>query len=90
MKKEWIAIVSQITDDFNKINQIECPHCGKCGIDYIYIGDGDTRVGFLQIWCYKCLKGIHVSRVVAPQSAKFVTFDTELKGIVPQFEFVED
>lgn len=27
---------------------------------------------------------------IKEQSAKFVTFDTELKGIVPQFEFVED
>lgn len=58
------------------MNQIKCPNCSECGIDYIYVGDVDTRIVFLQIWCNKCLKGIYVSRVVAPENAKFVTFDT--------------
>ena len=90
MKREWTRIIPQIIEDFDNINQIKCPNCKECGVDYTYIGDGNTRICFLQIWCNKCLKGIYVSRAVAPQNAKFVTFDTDLKGIVPKVEFVEE
>ncbi len=90
MKREWTRIISQVTENFDNKNQIKCPICGECAMDYIYVGDGNTRIGFLQIWCNKCLKGIYVSRAVAPLDAKFVTFDTDLKGVVPKYEFVED
>lgn len=90
MKSEWTRIISQITGDFDNINRIKCPNCRECAIDYIYIGDGNTRIGFLQIWCNKCLQGIYVSRAVAPPNAKFVTFDNNLKGIVPKVEFVQE
>ena len=89
MRNEWVQIVPQITEDADGINSIKCPNCEKYGIDYIYIGDEKTRVGFLQIWCSKCLKGICISRTVAPQNAKFVTFDTDLKNKVPPYDFVE-
>ena len=88
MKEEWIKIVPQIIEDLDKISQIRCPNCGKCGIDYMYTGDGNTRIGFLQIWCNKCLKGTYVSRAVAPLNAKFATFETDLKSMVPRFELV--
>lgn len=64
MKREWEKIVPQIIGHFDKINQVKCPNCGECGIDYIYIGDSNTRIGFLQIWYNQCLKGIYVSRGV--------------------------
>ena len=88
MKSAWERTISEILKDFNIINQIKCPSCGKCGMDYIYIGDGDTRIGFLQVWCNKCLRGFYVSRAAAPPNAKFVTFETDLKDIVPKIEFV--
>ena len=89
MKKEWVGIMSQITEDINLTNKIKCPNCGECGIEYTYVGDCNTRIGFLVIWCDKCLKGIHISRVVAPPTAKFVKFDSDLKSIIPKIEFVE-
>lgn len=89
MKREWIRIVPKITEDFDRINQIKCPNCGEYGIDYIYVGDGNTRIGFLQIWCRKCLKGIYVSRAAAPPNAKFVTFEADLKSVVPKYELVQ-
>lgn len=88
MKKEWIKIISQITDNIDNNNCMKCPVCGE-GIDYLYVGDGNTRIGFLQVWCNKCLKGVYVSRVVAPPNARFVTFDTDLKDVVPKYEFLE-
>ena len=44
----------------------------------------------MQIWCNKCLKGIYISRAVAPVNAKFVSFDEDLKKIVPNYEFLDD
>lgn len=93
MRKKWMKIVPQIInniENIKQINQIKCPNCGKNGIDYIYIGDEKTRLGYFQVWCNECLKGIYISRVLAPQNAKFITFDDNLHGIVPNFEFVED
>lgn len=90
MKREWIKIIPQITNDLISMNHIKCPNCGKHGIDYIYTGDEETRVGFLQIWCSKCLKGIYISRAVAPVNAKFVPFDTDLKDLIPKYDFVDD
>lgn len=46
MKQEWIKILTQITDNLDNVDQIKCPVCGEHGIDYIYIGDEGTRVGF--------------------------------------------
>ena len=89
MKKEWINIISQIAEDIDQISKIECPNCEECEIDYTYVGDGDTRIGFLLIWCNKCFKGIRISRAIAPVNAKFVTFKSNLKGIFPIVEFVD-
>lgn len=90
MRKEWERIIPQIVENVEDIDKIKCPNCKECGIDYMYIGDSHTRIGFLQIWCNKCLKGIYVSRAVAPLRVKFVTFDTDLKDLVPKFEFIEE
>lgn len=90
MKRDWIKIIPQITNNMSSMNPIKCPNCGKHGIDYIYIGDEETRVGFLQVWCSICLKGIHISRAVAPVNAKFVPFDTDLKDLIPKYDFVDD
>lgn len=90
MRNKWMHILMQLTTDFDRVNQINCPNCKECEIDYLYIGEASTRVGFLQVWCKKCLKGIYVSRAVAPQNAKFVTFDTDIKDLIPSYEFVDD
>lgn len=93
MRKKWLKIVPQIIDNIDNVhelNQIKCPNCSKHGIDYMYIGDEKTRIGFFQVWCNKCLKGIHISRALAPTNGKFITFDDNSQGIVPNFEFVED
>lgn len=90
MRKDWIKIVPQIIDNFDNIIQILCPNCKECEIEYLYIGDERTRVGFLQVWCNKCLKGIHISRAKAPQNAKFVTFDYDIDNMVPFYDEAED
>lgn len=93
MRKKWMKIVPQIMDNIDKvyiINQIKCPNCDKHGIDYMYIGDEETRIGYFNVWCNECLKGIHISRALAPTKAKFITFDDNLRGTIPNFQLVED
>lgn len=76
----------QIIDNLDNTSHIECPNCGKCGIEYLYTGDERTRIGFLQIWCSECLKGVHISRVETLRNAKFVSFDADLGDIVPKYD----
>lgn len=85
----WTRILAQIIPDFDKIDHVKCPNCEKYGLDYIYIGDGKTRIGYLQIWCNECLQGICVSRAAAPPNAKFATFESDVRRMVPEIEFVK-
>ena len=89
MKKEWIKIITQIAEMLES-NTLRCPNCGEHNIDYIYIGDEKTRIGFLQVWCNNCLKGISISRAVAPEKAKFLSFDVDTRGIIPEYDFIEN
>lgn len=90
MKKEWIKIIPQIIENLKSIEKIKCPNCGKCGIDYMYTGDENTRIGFLQIWCTKCFKGIYINRAIASPNSKFISFDSESKDLIQVYDFVED
>lgn len=90
MRKEWMKIVSRIANNMVDIQQMQCPNCGKHKIEYLYVGDEKTRIGYLQIWCNECLKGIYISRAKAPENARFISFEEDLKGIIPKYEFVED
>lgn len=90
MHEMWIQIVKNIAVKPYDIDELECPICkSKKTIDYLYVGDETTRVGYLMIWCGNCLKGTYVSRVIAPPNAKFITFNDEIKDIVPKYDFDE-
>ena len=55
--------------------EIECPHCRKRAVDYIYVGSQKDRIGYLLVWCNSCFKGTYISRVEAPENAKIITFE---------------
>jgi len=65
---------------------ISCPTCGQKRLEFRYIGDPSTRIGYVLLWCNACLHGISVSRVRAPESVVMGGFDDPhaLAG-VPQF-----
>lgn len=65
-----------------------CPTCGQQRVDYMYIGDAETRIGYLVIWCPACLHGVRMSRVRAPAGVHFMTFtdpDDAFVARVPTF-----
>jgi ribosomal protein S27E len=91
MFKKWLLISSMISKNIDGFSDIECPHCGKKELDYIYIGDEKERVGYFQVWCNNCLHGIYISRATIPKNAKMLSFDTDVKlsEIIPQYKRIE-
>lgn len=80
----WLHLVAEI----QLSKKVICPICNMPSIEYIYVGNKETRIGFLRLWCKDCLKGIHVSRVLIPENAKMIDFDEnphlpEFKQITP-------
>lgn len=93
MKKEkkynrWlIEVASKIANKERKVEQIMCPQCNEKCIDYLYIGDKKTRIGYLQVWCNNCLNGIYISRAAVPNGLKMISFEDTigLNGIIPHY-----
>jgi hypothetical protein len=85
--KRWL----DLGYDLSNKSKLQCPSCGKSTIDYQYVGDPETRIGYLDIWCAACLRGIHVSRVKVPKEASMLSFKTDLATVaarIPKFTWV--
>ena len=84
MFNEWLNIVKELPNT----EKLICPKCGENRIDFQYVGDKVTRIGYIDIWCKSCLHGIHISRTKIPIDATMISFE-EPKEIVieriPQF-----
>ena len=86
MRETWMKILPKLIDNLANPQEIQCPNCGEHGVEYLYIGDEKTRIGYFQVWCNKCLKGIYISRAKAPANARFVSFNHDLIGMIPKYE----
>ena len=90
MFNEWLELVKRVVDKTqdNKASSICCPNCESNSIDYQYVGDVATKVGYLDIWCKTCLNGIHISRIKVPENVDMLSFDTSPERIaerIPDF-----
>jgi hypothetical protein len=74
-----IAIGSGIDDSALPM----CPACAQQLVDYLYVGDAASRIGYLVVWCNACLKGTRISRAGAPIGAHFITFE-EADGTIAE------
>ena len=89
---DWLKIFKAIASSGGEAPDIACPECGESSVDYQYIGNTNTRIGYLRIWCPSCRKGVHLSRVKIPQGAQMLSFDAskdELDRRQPDFEELE-
>lgn len=84
MREKWYKLIDELTH----VELIKCPNCEKKGIDYLYIGDKETKIGYLQIWCNECKKGIYISRVKIPKNVRVVTFEESKKMKLPSYELL--
>jgi hypothetical protein len=89
MSNAWLELVKQISDEKHESkNSLICPKCGNSSMDYQYVGDTTTRIGYLVIWCKACLHGIHMSRTKAPVNASILPFNTSKEMLakrIPNF-----
>jgi len=86
----WIKVAATIAKESQEISNISCPHCKDKNLDYLYIGDEKTHIGYVQIWCNTCLTGINISRVKIPKEAKTISFDSgvDLEELIPKYNQV--
>lgn len=84
---DWIKLSSMISSAPPLNPTFNCPECHRNEIDFQYVGDSVTKIGFLDVWCKSCMKGIHISRVVIPKSANMLTFgEAGTKSRIPDFK----
>jgi hypothetical protein len=71
--------------------KLPCPSCGERAIDFQHVGDPATRIGYLDIWCASCLKGIHISRVTIPEDTPLLAIKDDAEKIaarIPTFTWI--
>lgn len=88
MFNQWLQLMKEITDQLPDPHLLTCPECGNQEIDFQYVGDPTTRIGYLDIWCQSCLHGIHLSRTRIPANATMISFDDSEEAIserIPNF-----
>ena len=90
MFKSWLYLIGEIEDNNYSAENVLCPKCKKKQIDYMYVGDSNTNIGYLSIWCNSCNKGVNMSRVMIPKGAKRLEFGNMegIKNNIPRFEQV--
>ena len=54
----WFKILLDIVDKKLDKALAKCPNCNQSAMDYQYIGDKETNIGYMLFWCNKCLNGI--------------------------------
>lgn len=50
----------------------DCPNCSAKKIDFQYVGNPSSRLGYLVIWCSACNHGTQISRVKIPEHVDFL------------------
>ena len=78
----WLNLVKDINNSLPEMLPLSCPVCNNSSIDFQYVGDVKTRIGYLDIWCTQCLNGIHISRTIIPENINILPFDTPKEEVL--------
>ena len=84
----WMYLVTDINNSLPNLPVLACRSCYRLGVDFQYVGDLQTRIGYMVIWCPFCLQGIHISRVSIPDQAQALAFNVSAEQIlnrIPNF-----
>lgn len=91
MFNDWLNLYKRIREGVTK-SELTCPECSSGGsVDFQYVGSAEKRIGYLDIWCTSCNKGVHFSRVSIPEGFSLISFDDPdqiLVARIPNFEQV--
>ena len=88
MFRDWLVIYKNIRESTVAKSECICPECGANTIDLQYVGDVKERIGYLDMWCATCNRGIHMSRVLIPEGASMISFDDPVEAVsarIPNF-----
>jgi hypothetical protein len=89
MFQDWLVMHKKLQDDTVVKSECICPECGARTIDLQFVGDVETRIGYLDMWCATCNRGIHMSRVLIPKGAPMISFGGSAEVVsarIPNFE----
>ena len=91
MFRDWLLLYAKICSSELPKAECRCPECGARTVDLQYVGDLNSRIGFLSMWCNTCLHGIHGSRVRVPENETMLSFedpDETITSRIPNFKQV--
>lgn len=90
MFNDWLEFLKKLSKNKYSSSDFICPECGQKDVEYIFVGDSTTHIGYLPIWCRNCNKGIQISRVEIPKEANMIEFgDLEsIKNRIPNFKHI--
>ena len=91
MYHKWVRLSLGLKNDPNSLSLLNCPICNHKNLDYLYVGNYKTMIGYLMIWSTYCNHGIYVSRVEIPARVKMIPFDggDDILKSVPDFIRIE-
>ncbi len=72
--KSWLDVVKKIQTHQAGI-PIYSPECPGEEVCYKYIGNTESRYGYLIAWCNASKKGINISRLKIPEGVNFTSID---------------
>lgn len=89
MYQDWLKIIPK----FNGSQEaLSCPNCKAIAISYQFVGDSESMIGHLYLWCNSCLNGIHVSRIKIPSGVEILPFDVSEETLIkkiPKYKLIE-
>lgn len=89
MFQDWLTIYKKTRDSTILKSDCICPECGANSIDLQFVGDIRERIGYLDMWCTTCLRGVHISRVLIPEGEPMISFDDPISTMtdrIPDFK----
>lgn len=63
----WLTAFDAMYEALPARGDTPCPDCGQATLHLVFTGDLGTRRAYAQLWCEKCVRGIHLSQTVVPK-----------------------
>jgi hypothetical protein len=62
----WLTAYDTMYATLPARGETPCPDCGEPALHLVFTGEPATRRAYAQLWCDRCVRGIHLSQTLAP------------------------